>query len=210
MRAAIDNDLLIKGAWYLLLPEMVAAIPANAADCIVLGAAKFVCIASLEKRGLAARAEVLNAFIGGLAQIEPSAEELAVAAEIELLAQQRGLSLDVGESQLLAIGESRAISVLATGDKRAIRAIEGVMLSRGQDEFWRNKVICLEQIIRSMLLQVSPDVVRDRVCQANLADRAISICFSCSSGGGDVSSWISGLESYIEDLRSKAPVVLSA
>jgi hypothetical protein len=206
---AIDNDLLFKGACYFLLPEIVATFEVDVGACGVLGAAKFVCARALEARGLRAALSTFQAHIVNFAQLEPTETEALVAAEIELEAQQRGLELDVGESLLFSIVEVRKLSILATGDKRAIAAIEQIVASRCSSEWWKCRILCLEQIIIHVLANHEPARIRDRICAASFADRAVSICFGCASGSGDANVWASGLASYIADLRLSAPTVLA-
>jgi hypothetical protein len=206
---ALDNDLLIKGACYWLLPEILEATGSTTTTCGVLGAAKYVCANALMNRGLKDALDCLIKLLNELVLLDPSETEASIAAEIELEAQRSGLNLDVGESILFAIVSVRNIPVLATGDKRAIAAIEKIVIERHQQEFWSERVLCLEQIIRRILGHTDPISVRDRICAAPTADKSLAICFSCAGGTGDADAWISGLNSYIAAIRKIAPAVLA-
>jgi hypothetical protein len=118
MKTALDNDLLIKGACFWLLPEIVSAARSTIETCGVLGAAKYVCSKALVVRGLQDACSFFNEVIQKFVQLEPTEAETSIAAEIELEAQRRGLELDAGESLLFAIVDLRDIAYLATGDKR--------------------------------------------------------------------------------------------
>jgi hypothetical protein len=201
MKTALDDDLLIKAACFWLLPEIVLATRSTFETCGVLGAAKFVCTKALLVRGLEEACASLREQIQKFVQLEPTPTETSLAAEIELEAQRRGLELDIGESMLFAMVDLRHITRLATGDKRAIVAIEQIVNHRQCNSVWAGRVLCLEQIIRR---------IARGTCAAKFADKSLAICFSCESGKGDQTAWLSALDSYIVDIRKRAPTVLAA
>ncbi len=128
MKAAIDNDILFKGACYGLLSELVSTSCPNSEVPGILGSARFVVSAKIRKRSLLrnrARAlENFSDFLGRTQALEPTDSEQSMAADLELAAQRLGVSLDTGESQLCSILVNRVLSLLLTGDKRAIVAME--------------------------------------------------------------------------------------
>jgi hypothetical protein len=87
--------------------------------------------------------------------------------------------------------------------------LEQLASSRDSAEWWRGRVLCLEQIIRLLITSHEPAQIRERICAANFADRSLSICFGCASGAGDAEVWLSGLDSYIADLRLSGPTILA-
>lgn len=214
MQAAIDNDVLLKGAWYGVILDLVAVIPAAPADAFILGQAKFVIGNRLEKserKGVsgaqAAKAE-FQAALQVLSVIEPTAAEQAFAAGIEKQAQLSGLELDLGESLLCAVALSRQLSFLATGDKRAIRALEALLPQLPELHELAGKLLCMEQLLGRLL----PDKftsLRNAICAVTGADKAISNCFACSSAQPRVNDCIQGLTSYVNALRREAPTLLS-
>src|SRR5579859_6016936 len=127
MRAVADNDILLKGSCYGLLPKLMACIPGSG-KVGVLGASKFVVtkmIVRYQLQGNPANAEqCFGLFMAENEFLEPSSEEQRMAAYIEAAAQQRALNFDTGESQLVAILLSRCIPCMVTGDKRAIVSLE--------------------------------------------------------------------------------------
>lgn len=89
--------------------------PGCEADCSgrrgVIGTSRFVAGKRLKRREAdpqAAQAR-LAAFLGIAVELEPSEEELRLAATIEAEAATAGLELDSGESQLCAIATARSI-----------------------------------------------------------------------------------------------------
>ncbi|MFN3514599.1 MAG: hypothetical protein ACK41C_16260 [Phenylobacterium sp.] len=135
--------------------------------------------------------------------LEPDNTELALAADFEANARERGLELDVGESQLLAIVINRAFCLMITGDKRAIRAIAGVCPQEVE-----KRIACLEQLIGQIVQTTGLPNVRAKVCAEPLTDQAMSICFGCKSGGADDGDVFEGLKSYIQDIQADAAGVL--
>jgi hypothetical protein len=211
MNALIDNDIILKGACYGLLPEVLATVCGD--DPVgVLGAARFVVSKRIGKaainKGREAALANLEEFLHRALTIEPTEAEQTIAADLELAALNSGLSLDSGESQLCAVLVERAVPWMLTGDKRAIRAIEQLIESYARLTELMGKVKCLEQLALAAIPDdAKADSFREKVCAEAHVDKTLAICFSCSSGAtGD---YTKGLESYIGDLRSQAERVLS-
>jgi len=150
MKALIDNDILVKGACYRLLAETVASIPGEG-HCGVLGAAKFVVSHYIKQQKLAgdvAAAEMcFSSFLASNEALEPSSDERELAATLEANAQQLSLSLDSGESQLVSILVSRVLPCLATGDKRAIAALEKLLDTDARLANLAGRIRCLERLV---------------------------------------------------------------
>jgi hypothetical protein len=161
-------------------------------------------------RGDAAVAEAeLVGFLAEQMAIETTPEEQALAATLEATAQSLLVNLDTGESQLLAVLAARTLPSLLTGDKRAIVAIERLINAVAEIAGVSDKVTCLEQLVRHIVVLGDAAKIREAVCREPDIDRALSICFSCYNSEQPIASVIEGLESYISDLRRKAPRVLS-
>lgn len=212
MNAVIDNDVLLKAACYGLLDQLICTI-SPAKDIGVLGSALFVVSAKIKKAKLNRDREIvleaLLAFMGHSATLEPSYEEQELAADLELIAQEVGANLDVGESQICAIVVQRVIPLIVTGDKRAIAAIEAIFDAEPRLLVIRGKVKCLEQVFTDSIVQYGCSTLRLAVCAEPWVDKALSICFSCKSQTVGDASIREGLESYVEDLRRCAGRVLA-
>jgi predicted nucleic acid-binding protein len=214
--AAVDNDVLLKAASYRVTSRLW---PSDALDAPgVLGAARFV-LADVLKRGSRVRDQAgtqreLAELFGRAVVLEPTDDELAEAAELERLAQRAGLEIDAGESQLAAMVAARGIPWLDTGDKRAVRAFDTLTAASPPCAELRKRVRCLEQLFLLLLEDMEDgsafDAFAAGVCAEPDIDKAVSICFSCYSGGGAVrDSALAGLASYVGSLRSAAPLLLA-
>lgn len=131
--------------------------------------------------------------------IEPTGDEVRLAAELEERALRGGFELDGGESQLAAIMIVRGSPLLLTGDKRAIVAL-GATASGRVD----GRLACLEQLLATMCAVLGPDAVRVSVCAEPSVDRAASIAFSCRGPSGDPAP---ALSSYVRHLRERSPAL---
>lgn len=216
-QVAADNDILYKGAWFGLAAELLAAIvPDTAAEVVILGQARFVVGKRLQKQqrkglsGAAEAAERFNAIVATLSSAEPSPDEQSLAAELENAAQHEGVDLDPGESLLCAMAIHRAFERFATGDKRAITAVE--VLSHREVVLAKlaGRIVCLEQLFVRLLQRDDLARVRGAVCAANHVDKALASCFSCTSKETRLSDCMAGLESYIRALRNQASTMLDA
>lgn len=213
MSTLVDNDVLVKGACYGLLSELVTSISGTPSSCAVLGAARFVVPKAIERQKLqrdtSIAHEVFHDFLEQIGVVEPTDAEEQLAAELEAAAQALALNLDAGESQLVAILVARALPRLLTGDKRAIVALEQLVETVPDLHPLTARVHCLEQAVRRLVESVGSEVVRRAVCAEPRVDKALSICFSCSSPEANPLSIAAGLESYIADLHASAGRVLA-
>jgi hypothetical protein len=212
MTELIDNDILLKGSCYALLHDLTAA-NCQSVPVGYLAVARFVLGKKLKKvklRGELAPVESrLNTFLAEHEPIEPTPEEAALASELEASAQAQALPLDTGESQLLAILVTRGVSALFTGDKRAIMATEQLLDCVPALATAAGKMRCLEQLVKGMLEGRGLDPTRASICAEPDVDRALTICFQCSSSCVQLGDALAALESYINDLRKSSPRALS-
>jgi hypothetical protein len=210
--ALVDNDVLIKMSAYNTLLPLLQNQPYGADTFAMLGAAQFVVLKNLKKKlDAEPRQLAIHEFEQALkivTTIEPTNEEIRLAAELELVAKQKNLELDVGESQLCAILIERGETLLFTGDKRATVAIGGI-IATGRHTELRGNVVCLEQLFLWLLKVMDGALIRAKVCnRPRTIDTALYMCFGCFSNDTTPESILDGLSSYINDLASKAPDVL--
>lgn len=214
MTGAVDNDVLFKAACYGLLRELGGYVDASLSRVGVLGAAPFVV------RRLVARATLLgdreavlahlNQFLSAVVALEPDPAEQELAADLELVAQLRGLPLHAGESQLCAMAVRRGLTSIVTGDKGAITALERLLDDAATLTPLCGRVHCLEQAVLSMCGRLGDHTVRSAVCSEPHVDIALSMCFSCFSTDPDPTQFAAGLRSYIDSLRAGAARILAA
>jgi len=210
-RVAVDNDIVLKASSYGLALNFW---PADGPDIAVLAAARFVVPTYIDRgRGRdKARAKMqLAALLTRASFLEPTELEIQMALSFESAAQTARLALDTGESLLCAIVITRAMDALETGDKRAIQSLEK-LLERSDDlTALCGRVRSLEQVVRG---SISDDptfsAISAVICAEPDVDKALSICFSCWGSGATRNSAVAALDSYINDLRTRAPRILAA
>ncbi|MEV7145927.1 hypothetical protein AB0O05_05450 [Streptomyces sp. NPDC093084] len=151
-----------------------------------------------------------ESFLASAVELEPTPDELELASRIEEAAVRAGVELDSGESQLCAIAVLRGPMILLTGDKRAIAGAEKVQGTVNELSALQGKIVCLEQAIAGVSERIGVEEVRARICAEPNADKALSICFQCSSTSPRADSFMEGLVSYVQDLRIKASTLLYA
>lgn len=211
LETVIDNDVLIKLSCYAILADLLAGL-GEVSSAGILGVARYVVNDRLNRHpGIEDRQKAKEHWamiLEAVQQLEPTEIEVDFATSIEELAIIEGLQLDGGESQLCAITIMRGVPRLVTGDKRAIRAVESMIAKVGQLRELLGRVACLEQAVMTVVDRIGACEVRNRVCAEQQVDRAITICFECESPNAS-NSGTTGLNSYINDLRSDAPNVLA-
>jgi hypothetical protein len=212
--AAMDNDVLLKGACYRLIWDMIACVPAQPSEIGYLATARFVLASRLPKTHLVGHREeyyqlAVSAISRGKA-MEPTEAEVRIAAELEYAAQHSALSLDSGETLLCAIVSERQFCKLITGDKRAVGSLEALAKDHPAPARLAGRVVCLEQLVTAVVASRGPAAVRAAVCGEAGVDITLAICFGCSSSQAEPGAWSAGLASYIASLRKVAPLLLSA
>ncbi|GIK49586.1 MAG: hypothetical protein BroJett013_22830 [Alphaproteobacteria bacterium] len=208
---ALDNDVVLKACCYDIATECVGLL-CSPQPALMLATAPFVLrdrvarSSKIKDRDRASRA--LDEWLKSVATAEPTDDEIALAASLEEEATKRGLELDTGESILFALLFSRDLRSLLTGDKRAVAALEGAAASAVINKV-AGRVGCFEQLIGTLLDAASLAAMRSKICSEPDADRATSICFSCSGSAPDLASVRAGLASYIGAVRTTAPRLLA-
>jgi len=204
----VDNDVVLKACCFNLADEAVTATTVRGIPPAMLGVGKYVVRGRLCRARNIVDRERANAEFERFSQaasfLEPDEAELILAADLEAEASRLNLELDGGESQLLAILVVRGCRLLLTGDKRAITAISVIAT-----EMAKARIACFEQLISHITRMLGSAAVRLKVCSEPDADRASSLCFSCSRelGPGDAEV-LAALASYIGDVDRNAPGIL--
>jgi len=208
----IDNDVLLKVCAYDLVDEFLELFARS--TLLILPTAPYVVEGVMKRTGRIkdkARAIAnLHRLVAAASIVEPSVDEIRAAAELEEKAHEQSLELDSGESILFALLSSNKAGALLTGDKRAIAALEQVCTSLPDPASVTGKIAGLEQVISALIKKKTPEEVATKVCSESEVDKAIAICFRCSSGNFEPSTTAEGLASYIGDLRQSAPTLLIA
>jgi hypothetical protein len=214
LEAVADNDVLIKGAAYGLLVDLIESVASTVEAAGTLGSARFVVTKRLERHtGIRDRPAALftwQQFLARAEELEPTDDEIVLSTLIEETALRQNLPLDAGESQLCAIAIKRDLNWIVTGDKRAIAAGEVLLGEVAELIVLKQRLMCLEQAIARLVAKKSGVFARNAICAEPLVDRALSICFECASVKQGTQFYPAGLYSYIEYLRQLAPTMLAS
>ena len=204
----LDNDVILKMCSYGVGPELVFLSTVDDLAPAILALARFTLRSRVERsRVLVEPKSVfaqLEAVLVQVRLLEPTREEIDMAADLEAAATAANLSFDAGESQLVSMLMARGGLGFITGDKRAAKAMS-VVLPRLE-----GRMVCLEQVIHSVVVLFGVEPLRSSVCREKAADRAVANCFQCSLPNVDALSVLQGLESYSRALRSETGRLLVA
>jgi hypothetical protein len=145
----------------------------------------------------------VDRFIARADLIEPTGDEIALAARLEESALRAAVQLDTGESQLVALLISRKLPLMLTGDKRAIVALHVINVTDAS-----RRIGCLEQLIHAIIETVPLDRIRAKICAEPQMDKTLTICFACASDTVALESVRECLMSYSRDLESHSGTIL--
>lgn len=185
----IDNDVVIKLAQMNAYVDGLSAINYSPADvgspAVML---KFMGLFSEEKRRSLTQSDAeaarLMTALQSITAIEPSESEVKTIAALGKLALEFGLDLQAGELMLLGIAISRGGMRIATGDKRALRALPDLATHWPAANALRRNFHCFEQIFKA--LAAAHDLVRIRtaVTTSPRADETISFVYDNTKSSG--------------------------
>mgnify|MGYP001791267384 CR=1 FL=1 len=116
----VDNDVVLKVAAYGLYGAAIGCLTHESELPAMLGVGRFVVRRKAAKANRFRRpdriATELEALLGSLQVIEPTDDEIELAADLETAARKLDGALDVGEAQLLAVLLTRGSPALVTCD----------------------------------------------------------------------------------------------
>lgn len=207
----VDNDVLLKASCFDLAADLIELLAGRSRDVAGLALAKFVLKRKIEKSGRIAdrqrATKALETVLASISALEPDDTELGLAAQYEEHALSAGYAFDSGESQLLAVLVNRAAKVTVTGDKRAVAAAWQLATDLDIVPSLAGRLGCFEQVMLGICRKRGGPVVAASVCAEPAVDKAMSICFGCSSTF-DEQNMLDGLQSYIEHLRGTSGELL--
>jgi len=201
----LDNDITYKLVAFQLFDAAIATLQVDKNSLQVLPTAKFFFQCKQKKKGaspdefLAAVIELVSSCDAVIADVDD-----AVTEELNQLKQVEGI--DEGEAALIVATRSQTDFLLLSGDKRCMRG-----LAKIPEQIYKRlsgRVICLEQIILKLIEFQGFEFVSDRILPMVSCDKSLQICFGFSSSASE-ENVITGLNSYINEIRQQAPNLLA-
>lgn len=201
-----DNDIILKLAWCDLFSEFLAVFEVSPGDVRILNTARHVLTsARIRKRVNDEGHSRLIAFLSIASDIdvEPDAEDVAALTEQP--------KIDLGEAVLFSICPMLTDTILVTGDKRSLRALQDASSTEAACarlcERLAGRVFCFEQIIERILTRFGFEAIRDRLIRGRECDQGLA--FWLGSGlDANEASFREGLASYLNEVRQTSGSLL--
>lgn len=197
----LDNDVVLKTCSYGAGRDLVELSTTDELAPAILALARFTLRSRVERSKIlvdkSAAAAELDAVLARVRLLEPTPDEVEIAADLEAAATAENLSFDAGESQLVAMLMTRGGLAFVSGDKRAARAICVVIPDL------KRQMICFEQVLHSIVTKSGLKPLRSAICREKALDRAVTNCFQCATKLIDANSILQALESYSGSLRAE-------
>ena len=171
-----------------LIDEALNAVNVTAAETFVLSSAKFKIQKLIPKYGEAAVERALR-FVEGAVKISQSPKYFEAVSRVAVD------GIDAGELILLAEALDHPVILLATGDKRFLRAFASSETHADARDHLRHRVVCLEYVIRLIIATHGFEYVRDHVVPQRECNTSMKTVF----GSGQLAT----LENVIASLDYK-------
>ena len=171
-----DNDVVKKLAICDLLEEAVGALGVSHSEILVLPTARFKL--GIAKNSDKARGQLgskgfdrLKSFLASVGEISitPSPEEQQLFDD--------AFDIDAGEAILFSASAHYADCVIATGDKRCLRALASLRNAERIIARVGGHVICLEQILMRIIDRFGFELVRNKLVPGCDCDTVLRIAF---------------------------------
>lgn len=195
-----DNDVLLKLAACNLLDDAVPALETTKSEFFVLPTAKYK-IGYDRQNKLQAKYGVDG--IKRTLEFIQTVQEIVAPPDID----ERDLlltvdNIDAGEDVLFAATQHRDVYIVATGDKRCLRALASAPTCQPIYDRMSGRVICLEQIIARLIPHLGFNEVRQRVVPVRDCDTSLKAAFGSGLQASEENVRRS-LASRITDIRAE-------
>lgn len=174
----VDNDIVLKLCQINHLHDLAECLGNNEDPLLILGSLRFVLGPLIAGYNDEVMQTLFNNFLLSAEPIEPSDDEVTLAAQLAEAAMQTDHAVDGGESLLFAVALNRSARI-ATGDKRAVRGLAAIAINEPGCDALRGSVVTLEWIVSALVARRGHENVRAAICAMPRADRTLSICFRC-------------------------------
>jgi len=201
----LDNDVILKLTTYRMLDEALDCLKIDRSDIRVLASARYFFEKNKGVRKKHSDATIASAieFVKSCVAISSQNND-----EYRLLAEQIKNDIDPGEATLIAATFQESASLLATGDKRCLKALANTECLDFIHKGLQGRVTCLEQIICKSIEIKGFDWVLDRVIPNLDCDKALKSAFG-SGSYSQCEAVLGTLNGYIQDLQIISSGILS-
>jgi predicted nucleic acid-binding protein len=200
----LDNDVILKLTTYRMLDEALDGLEIDRSDIRVLESARFVFGSKKTKKKYSEETLLFaTEFVKKCPKIATQDSE-----EYRLLEKQIKNDIDPGEATLIAATFQESASLLATGDKRCLKALANTECLDFIHKGLQGRVICLEQIICKSIEIQGFEWVLEKVIPNLDCDATLRAAF----GSGSKSQYetvLGTLNIYIQDLQTTSAGILS-
>lgn len=195
--ALCDNDILHKLSACRLFDQAISALGLAPQQAMVLPTARYVFDQRKDKATKKFGAEVLleiQRVLACSAELNwtPPGPEQQVLADVP--------GIDTGEAILFLAAAAHDGYVLATGDKRSLRALTERAECSGVLAGLKGRVVCLEQLVLRLIDVLGFEEVRSRIVPALSCDNALRVAFGAGLGTSEANAK-EALENYVDELR---------
>ncbi|NJR70783.1 MAG: hypothetical protein HC771_20685 [Synechococcales cyanobacterium CRU_2_2] len=204
----IDNDIFLKLNVFHLFEEAIEVLGISQDEIRLLHSAKHVFRSKRKKKKRPYSEETWSIAIEiaekSTPLVRPDINDSEIIEELQQIDKFRD-QIDEGESILILAIRLCPSFLLLSGDKRCFKALPQLPPSM----YGRlcGRVICLEQVVLTLIDTLGFEVVRDRIYPASAYDTAIKFCFGYSEPASEESTR-EALLSCIEEIQVFAPGLL--
>lgn len=178
----VDNDVVVKLARLGCFVEGMAALGRKPNECgSIFAMLRYMGIMDASRRArlcpTESEQERLQTALNSMVVVELTDAEVSLAAHFMAHALSVELDLDEGEVMLLAVAMSRDGLDIATGDKRALRALAPLARADAAVMKMQGRFYCLEEIFVRLARTHGQNFVRQAIARSPKADTTISAVF---------------------------------
>jgi len=201
-----DNDIVKKLAICNLLEEAVGALGVSHGEILVLPTARF-------KLGVAKNPDKARSQLGVTTfdRLKSFLDQVGVIDTVPPPDEQRlfedAFDIDAGEAILFSASAHYAGCLIATGDKRSLRALATLPNAGKIIDRVAGNVICFEQIVMRIIDHSGFDLVRSKVVPASDCDTVLRVAFGSGLEATE-ESVIRCFTAYVEHLRNETGPLL--
>lgn len=203
-----DNDLILKLAEFDLLGDAVEVLGVTRKDVLILPRAKRVFPSKVGKTHTRDGVDRAMKFIAGLELVEQvDPQEHIILQRAKFIENGIEFKIDPGEATLFAATKLLDDVLVATGDKKCLRALHACADCAPIISWLEARVICLEQVILRLIDHKGYKWVQSRVGRG-VGDKSMEQAFADGRADWPEVECRKWLDAYVADLKQKTGCLL--